>query len=243
MSKHNIIYRTEDDRTILLEFLPSIITLANEHKEALGFLPENAYRDAIQRRRLVAMRAGSSANEKTLAGFILFSGVFPNARIQQVAVVDKFRRGCVGSALLNHVISRLEAQGYLTVSAAVASDLSAAQKFYSRNGFVARRTIPGGRARKRTLILYARDLETKSLLSVLEPQQNSPSTIDLGLRKRNAWRAPLFAVDLNVIFDVTKMNRPREPLAGKLIAAALDHQIRLAVTPEFIVELERQIKG
>ena len=243
MAKHNMIYRTEDDRAILPNFLPSIIALANEHKEALGFLPESAYREAMERQRLVIMRAGNSAGEKTLAGFILFSGVFPNARIQQVAVGERFRRDGVGSALINFLVSRLEAQGYLTVSAAVAADLLAAQEFYSRNGFVARRKVPGGRARKRTIILYARDLETQSLLSALEPSQISPSRIDLGLRKRNAWRAPLFAIDLNVIFDVTKQNRPREPLAGKLIAAALDHKIRLAVAPEFIVELERQIKA
>jgi hypothetical protein len=133
----------------------------------------------------------------------------------------------------------------LTVTAAVASDLAVAQAFYERNGFMARRSHQGGQARNRTIILRARDLQTESLFSVLEPvNAASQSTVDLGLRKRSAGQAPLYAIDLNVMFDVTKgKNRPRSHVAGQLITAALAHQIRLAVAPEFIVELEREASG
>lgn len=240
----SLVYRAESNPLTLLQYLSAIRALADEEKEALGFLPEPAYRDAIEKRRLVAMCTRTNSNSKPV-GFILFSGVFPNARIQQVVVARQHRRAGVATALINEVVSRLEAHGYLTVTAAVASDLSAAQAFYEHNGFVARRARPGGQARNRTIVLRARDLATESLFSILEaPDSASRSAVDLGLRVRGASQAPLYVIDLNVMFDVVKdKSRPRAPLAERLIAAALAHQIRLAIAPEFVVELERQTRG
>ncbi len=237
------IYRAEKDPAYLRRQLPAIRALADTEKEALGFLPEAAYGEAIERRRLIAMCSPDGGNTE-VAGFILFSGVFPHARIQQIVVAKQHRRAGVASALINELVSQLEARAYLTVSAAVASDLSAAQAFYERNGFVAQRTVPGGQARSRMITLRTRDLETENLFSVLGPPSGtSQSAIDLGLRKRSAGQAPLFAIDLNVMFDVIKGRaRQRSPLAERLIAAAFSHQIRLAVAPEFVVELERTTK-
>lgn len=236
----NLVYRAEDDVATLLSLLPAVRALADGEKEALGFLPEAAYREAIEKRRLVAMCTPGSAGWE-VAGFVLFSGVFPNARIQQIVVSSRHRRAGVASALINRIVSNLESRGYLTITAAVASDLPAAQSFYERNGFLARRSEPGGQARNRTIILRARDLETASLFSMLEPKGTvAQSTIDLGLRLRSARQAPLYAMDLNVLFDVVKdKSRPRAATAESVIAAALAHQIRLAVAPEFVVELER----
>jgi ribosomal protein S18 acetylase RimI-like enzyme/predicted nucleic acid-binding protein len=234
------VYRAEDDVATLLSLLPAIRALADSEKEALGFLPEAAYREAIEKRRLIAMCTPGPTGPE-IAGFVLFSGVFPNARIQQIAVSSQHRRTGVASALINRIVSNLESRGYLTITAAVASDLTAAQAFYQRNGFSARRSEPGGQARNRTIILRARDLETASLFSLLEPSAAiARSAVDLGLRLRSARQAPLYAIDLNVMFDVIKnKSRPRADTAERVIAAALAHQIRLAVAPEFIVELER----
>src|SRR5712671_4164803 len=109
-------------------------------------------------------------------------------------------------------------RGYLTVTAAVASDLTAAQTFYERNGFVARLWRPGGQARNRTIVVRARDLATESLLSIFEqPSTSSPNAIDLGLKRRSAGWAPLYAIDLNVMFDVVKAkSRARSSLAESL---------------------------
>ncbi len=239
-----LVYRVERDPATLLRQLPAIWALADAEKEALGFLPEAAYREAIEKRRLAAMCATVDDNAAVI-GFILFSGVFPNARIQQIVVASEHRRTHVASTLINALVSQLEAQGYLTISAAVASDLLTAQAFYERNGFVARRSLQGGQARNRTIILRARDLETESLFSVLEPvRSTSKRAIDLGLRQRSASQAPLYAIDLNVFFDVIKnKGRPRVQIAERIIAAGLAHQVRLAVAPEFVVELERHSKG
>lgn len=237
---NGLVYRAEADPAALLEQIPAIRALADGEKEALGFIPEAAYREAIEKRRLIAMCTPTAAGPGVV-GFILFSGVFPNARIQQIAVAEHHRRAGIASALINELVSRLEALGYLTITAAVASDLPVAQAFYERNGFVARRSHPGGQARNRTIVLRARDLDTASLFSVLEPRLSASATAaDLGLRLRGAGQAPLYAIDLNVLFDVVKdKGRPRAAAAERVIGAALAHQVRLVVAPEFVVELER----
>jgi ribosomal protein S18 acetylase RimI-like enzyme/predicted nucleic acid-binding protein len=238
-----LVYRAERDPAILMPRLASIRALADSEKEALGFIPEGAYRDAIAKRRLIAMCAPKNGNSEVV-GFILFSGVFPNARIQQIAVDPAHRRTRIASTLINDLVSQLESQGYLTITAAVASDLPAAQAFYAHNGFEARRSQAGGQTRQRTIVLRARDLETESFFSILEPSPaTSQAVVDLGLRQRSASQAPLYAIDLNVLFDAVKEARTRSPMADRLVAAALGHRIRLAVAPEFIVELERTSRG
>ena len=147
----NLVYRAEREPQALLANLSAIISLANEEKEALGFLPHTAYRDAISKRRLVAMLS-TNDDESKLIGFVLFSGVYPSAKIQQIVVDKSHRRAHVASSLLNEVVSQLEIQGYLTLTAAVASDLSAAQGFYERNSFIAKTSRQGGKARKRQII-------------------------------------------------------------------------------------------
>ena len=242
--KPNLVYRSETEPRALLAHLSAIVSLANREKEALSFLPYTAYREAIGKRRLVAMLAIDD-NETKLVGFVLFSGVYPNARIQQIVVDKRHRRAHVASSLLNEVVSQLEVRGYLTLTAAVASDLPAAQAFYEHNGFIAKTSRQGGKTRNRQIILRARNLQTPSLFSMLEPSSLLTGTaVDLGLRHRGAGHAPLYAIDLNVLFDITKQPpRPRAILAERLITAALAHQVRLAVAPEFIVELRRQAHG
>ena len=176
----------------------------------------------------------------TFAGYLMFSGVFPNAKIQQIAVAEGHRRRGVGSALLRETISRREAEGCLRVTAAVAGNLPGAHAFYERNGFGAVLERPGGKARKRTITVRARDLDNEHLLSAIDrPRDGHPLSSDLGLRLRGAGVAPLYAIDLNVLFDAIKMDRRRAPLAQRLMGAALSHRFRLATTSEFKVELAR----
>lgn len=234
--------RIETDPRILLEHVSSIRSLADREKEALGFLPEAAYRDAIAQRRLFAMCA-RRADSIEIAGFILFSGVFPNARVQQVAVALSYRRNGIASALINALVSHLESRGYLNITAAVASDLNEAQAFYEKKGFVARRVRDGGAARQRTIVLRSKELDTASLFSLMAPPAvGDELAANLKLRSLGTFEAPLYAIDLNVLFDLIKQ-RARSPVANRLFGAALAHRVRLAVTPEFIVELERTSHG
>jgi ribosomal protein S18 acetylase RimI-like enzyme len=97
---NSFVYRAESDPATLLQRLSAIRALADGEKQALGFLPEVAYRDAIEKRRLVAMCTTVDGNSEVV-GFILFSAVFPNARIQQVVVAGPHRRARIASALIN----------------------------------------------------------------------------------------------------------------------------------------------
>lgn len=238
---HRFIYRTETDPAVLLQHLTAIRALADTEKEALGFLPEAAYRDAIMQKRLRVMLARENGTSHVV-GFILFSGVFPNARIQAVAVSPEHRRSGVASALVGALVSHLESRGYIAITAAVASDLTAAQAFYESRGFVARRVRDGGQARQRTIVLRSRELDTANFFTLMAPPTVSgQAEVNLGLRPRSAFEAPLYVIDLNVLFDLTKQ-RARSATANRLFGAGLAHLVRLAVAPEFIVELERTSK-
>lgn len=232
-------YRTESRTNVLKGLITKIRALADGEKESLGFLPGAAYDEAVTRGRIVAMLL-PDGDRTELVGFVLFSGVFPNAKIQQIVVASGHRRRGVASALIALVAARHEAGGYLRLTAAVADDLPIALAFYGKNGFEAAGKRAGGSARGRTIGLRARDLGNEHLLSILErPNANRPEAIDLGLRVRGAELAPLYAIDLNVLFDAVKGKRERAPLARKVIGAGLAHRLRLVTTPEFLVELER----
>jgi GNAT superfamily N-acetyltransferase len=217
-------------------YLTEIITLSNGEKEALGFLPNTAYEEAIAQKRLIAMLAEEQDGRNTLAGYILYGGIFPHARVQQVCTRPEWRRRRVASALIDALVSDLERAGFLTVKARVASDLPHAQAFYAQHGFEALASKPGGNARGRTIIVRVHDLDTPHLFS------DTASLLHLPLPKRFGKEAPFYTFDLNVFFDLVK-NRQRHAAACALFAAALDHRIRLGIAPEFIEELRRTTTG
>ena len=221
-------FTIEKDPSKLLELLPQIQALADSEKEALGFLPEVALSDAIIRQRLfAAVVDGHGVRE--IAGYLLNSGVFPHAKIQQIATLPRFRKLGAASALVRTLVSDLERIGFMTIKAEVASDLKGPLAFYAKNGFAASRIRAGGRARNRTIVVHVRQLETDSLFSIAP--QGSDSEIDLGIRRRSAGDAPFFAFDLNVYFDLVR-ERTNSDKARKLFGAALSHHIRLAVADE-----------
>jgi GNAT superfamily N-acetyltransferase len=238
---NRFIYRTETDPAVLVQYFMAIRALADSEKEALGFLPEAAYRDAIMQKRLRVMLARENGTSQ-LAGFILFSGVFPNARIQAVAVSPEHRRSGVASALVGGLVSHLESRGYIAITAAVASDLATAQAFYESRGFVARHVRDGGQTRQRRIVLRSRELDTANFFTLMAaPTVSGRGVVNLGLRPRSAFEAPLYLIDLNVLFDLVK-ERARSATANRLFGAGLAHLVRLAVAPEFIIELERTSK-
>lgn len=223
----------ERDGGALTSLLPDIQMLADSEKEPLGFLPAKAYEDAIRRGRLLAAIVDDRGS-RSFAGYLLHSGVFPNAKIQQIAAVNAFRKVGVASALLKALISELERVGFLSIRADVASDLSSALAFYTKNGFEAVLERAGGKTRGRKIIIHSRQLDTDNLFSLAAPQ----NTTDLGTRHRNPGEVPVFAFDLNVYFDLVK-RRDQSENARRLFGEALGHTIRLAIADEFVSELRR----
>jgi ribosomal protein S18 acetylase RimI-like enzyme/predicted nucleic acid-binding protein len=231
-------FKEESDRTALLGLLPQIVALADSEKEALGFWPDAALREAISRGSLIALTTVVEGNA-SLAGYIHYSGIFPHAKIQQIATVPECRRNGAASTLVRMLVSRLESQGYLTLKADIADNLTGSLAFYRGNGFVEVAKRQGGSARKRAILIHVRELETDSLFSFADRQSSAQP--ELSIRRRGAGEDPIYAFDLNVYFDLAK-DRAKSDQARQLFASGLAHDIRLVVSSEFAAELRRTSK-
>lgn len=226
----------ERENATLTSLLPEIRALADSEKDnALGFLPAKAFEDAVGRGRLIAAVVDDCGSRR-FAGYLLHSGVFPNAKVQQVAVVSAFRKVGVASSLLKALVSELERVGFLSIRADIASDLSNALAFYTKNGFQPVLERAGGKARGRKIIVHSRQLDTDNLFSFAAAQANSQTY--LGIRHRNPGEVPVFAFDLNVYFDLVRQ-RDQSEFARRLFGEALGHTVRLAIANEFVSELRR----
>jgi ribosomal protein S18 acetylase RimI-like enzyme/predicted nucleic acid-binding protein len=217
-------------------FLDDIRAQADSERDALGFLPEPAYAEAARQRKLILL-ISQNGSQHSYAGHLLFGGIFPVLRVRQIAIATKSRRNGQATTLLRALIAQGEKEGYLSVVANVATDLIGANSFYERNGFLSVRLKAGGKARNRKINVRIHQLQTPSLISLMVgPSQ--PATIELLQPKKRSPEIPLYAIDLNVFFDAIR-NRTRSNDAGAVFEAAFSHQIRIAASEEFILELQR----
>lgn len=206
---------------------------ADMDRKALGFLPPNAYRQAAEQGKLfIAVDAAG-----VFLGHLMFGGVFPYGKVLQIFTRPESRKQGVAQALINELVNYGCERSYLSLSAKVASDLSEANDFYERMGFHIVSTLPGGKTRDRLLYRRVRDLNTPSLFDLMAPKElNRPPS--LGISENYSTVIPIYAVDLNVLFDVSKQRRRGEE-AGMVVNAGFSNDIRLVITQEFIKELER----
>ena len=198
------------DKTTLLSILDQNQTLGDRERNSLGFWPVQQLVDAIHRNRLWAAIENSQ-----LQGYVIFSGIFPHAKVQAIAAAECARKKGVASSLLRSLISSLESQGYLTIKAEVANDLKAALKFYQAHGFKVSHTKSGGQTRGRKIAVHVRELDNPSLLTLLEGHTND---VDLGIRRRSGGDSPLYAFDLNVFLDLAR-ERQNSDQARQLFGA------------------------
>lgn len=219
----------------ILSLVADIRAAADTDKEALGFLPASAYEQAAYKGELtVALK--ESAHGLAYAGHIWVSGTFPHARIIQLFVAPAFRGQKLSTRLLRAAIQAAEALGFLTIGANVAVDLPANQ-VYEHHGFIVVRTRRGGQARNRQIHVRVRELSTPTLFNY----RPTPSVV-VADTSTSLSAQPLYLLDLNVFFDATRKRRAT-PAAERILAAALDSGVRLAVTTEFVKELQRTAIG
>jgi GNAT superfamily N-acetyltransferase len=214
-------------------FLDAIQSSADENREALGFLPVQAYQSAAAARKLFVAVAPDQ-NDR-FCGYVLFGGTFPHARIFQVFVPPRLRSSGVGAQLVQAVVDVAEASGYMSASAKVADDLEA-NAFWEQLRFLTARRKPGGATRNRTINVRVRLLSTPTLFGYPEGERVSHLPLT-----RAADRPAVYLVDLNVFFDVVK-RRPRAELAGRVFGAGLSNLVRIVVAEEFANELRRTSK-
>ena len=228
-------FRVETKPAVIQGLVADIRAAADTDKDALGFLPASAYDQAARKGELtVALQDGP--NGPTYAGHIWVSGLFPHARVVQLFVASGFRGQKLSTRLLRAAIQSAEASGFLTIFAKVAADL-AANHVYEHHGFVVVRTKAGGQARNRQIHIRSRELSTPTLFNY---RPTAVVAIDDGGATQSGQQ--LYLIDLNVFFDATRQRR-FTPAAEKILASALNSGVRLAVTNEFVKELQRTTIG
>lgn len=206
---------------------------ADTERDALGFLPPIAYRQAAEQEKIFV--AVDDAGK--FLGHLMFGGVFPHGKVMQIYSVPESRKHGVAQALMDELVKYAHDRSYLSLSAKVASDLSGANAFYERMGFQTVSLLPGGKTRNRIIYRRVRDLNTPSLFDLMAPKEHErlPS---FGISGSFSTKAPIYAIDLNVLFDVSKQ-RGRGKEAGMVMNAGFRNEIRIVITQEFINELNR----
>jgi ribosomal protein S18 acetylase RimI-like enzyme len=214
MAKRYFIRRDFAD---ILPFLDAVRAQADSERKALGFLPEPAYAEAARQRKLILL-ISQDGDRSAYAGHLLFGGIFPILRVRQIAIASKSKRNGQATTLLRALIAQGEKEGYLSVVANVATDLSGANAFYERNGFLTAHLKAGGKTRNRKINVRILQLETPSLISLMVgPSQ--PKTIEILQPKKRSADVPIYAIDLNVFFDALR-KRTRSEDAGTVFEAA-----------------------
>lgn len=215
--------------------LDEIRKTADAQTLELGFLPHSVYSEAAQQEHLLVAVA-SQANKSIYLGHLMYGFVFPNARIFQTFVRADVRGVGVGRKLVEALVSRAERSQFMNIIASVADDLGANQ-FWQKLGFNVVRTKPGKGNQGRIINVRLKELTTPTLFDPVGGFAGDEQTEKLFVEKFSG-PSPIYAIDLNVLFDVTK-RRSNARLAGKIIQAGFKNLVRLAVTKEFIRELER----
>ncbi len=226
-----ILSRPED----LGAFVEQVQTASDTNKDSLGFLPERVYKEAADQGKLL-IAVIQEGKKPVYAGHLLHGGVFPQARIFQIFTVPRFRRKGIGRRLVEAIVRRAESLQFMSVVANVADDL-AANHFWERLSFDVIRTKAGGRTTGRQINVRVRELDTPRLFSLATAPSKS-SAQDLKLISRLFDVSPIYVLDLNILYDLVKKRTNVEDV-GRIVRASFNNLVRLAVTEEFIKELER----
>lgn len=228
-------FRIVTNHAAIVELIRDIQAAADTDKEALGFLPASAYVEAVYKGEMTVALDDHAQGPK-YAGHIWVSGTYPHARVVQLFVAPDFRGQKLSTRLLRSAIQTAEELGYLSIKANVAAELPANQ-VYEHHGFEIARTKPGGRTRNRQINVRVKELATPTLFNY-----RPTSSVAMADANPTPDAQPLYLLDLNVFFDVTRRRRAT-PAAEKILSAALNSGVRLAVTTEFVKELQRTSIG
>lgn len=213
-------------------YLGQVRAAADAARSAFGFLPKSAYDEfAAQGRMIIATEASNGA----MLGYILYGGAMPQGKVFQTWTAHSARGRGVGKRLISEVVRRLERLHYLSLRADVAQDLLTANEFYRALGFELI-TVRPARTAGRNINVRVRELATPSLIELAAVRREAGAGLPLAIPVTE--RAPLYVLDLNVLFDVARA-RTQASHSGQVFGAGFENDIRLAVSAELVVELER----
>lgn len=230
LSKSQRLFEIERKPHEIPHLVQTVQTNADLNRDALGFLPAQAYEQAARQGTLF-VAVNRNGHEPRYAGHILFGATYPHAKIFQVYVAADSRNHGIGRLLVQTLLEFLEDKQYLSVTARVASDLPA-NAFWNSLKFEIIATKSGGATRGRTINVRARQFNTPALFGYRRPVSGIPLTEPL------PNFTTILALDLNIFFDVAR-RRPRSEYGAIVMSAAFNNIVRLTVTQEFANELRR----
>lgn len=211
-------------------YIERVIQEADNNRNALGFLVPTAYRELAYKGQLWL---AYSLEKNDIVGHLLFAGRYPSITVRQVLVYKNNKKSGIGSALVKELEVFGEKNNFISIKARVASDLSS-NSFWEKNGFELNKQEKGGKHRDRIINIRIKELNAMTLFSGFD--QVVTNDKKLHFIDKPILTAPVYAIDLNVFFDVTKKRRVD---SAEVIRSGLNHKVKLCVTHEFINELQK----
>ena len=218
----------------VMNYVDQVRSIADTNRSALGFLPHSAYSEAAMKECLWI-----AVHQKTqqLLGYLFFGGRYPHLKVFQVYVAPTYRSVGLARRLIDELREHGEKSNYLTITARVAAELKA-NRFWKNIGFYIVSQVPGVGS-TRTLNIYMLELDVPSLFtsSDISGSSSIQNFGQLVQRSRPLLQTPSYVIDLNVFFDVVHNRGTGE--SQRIVSSAFSNEIKLAVTSEFVRELER----
>jgi GNAT superfamily N-acetyltransferase len=228
-TKYEILSRYDD----VAPFLKQIVSSADLHRNALGFLPASVFEDFARSEKLLILTDESPLGRRYL-GHLLFRTRYPRAQVLQMLTLPEFKRRGLAKMLLNHLRAQLTENGFISIYARVAEDLVESNEFWQKQHFYVQRVVKGGNTRNRQIHVRCHELASPQLFPSSGINEKNP----LGLTSSPVDVIPLFLLDMNVLFDVAP-RRPRHNEAASLFRAERSNFCRLAISTEIHNELKR----
>lgn len=210
------------------KYVGQVSTIADQHKDALGFLASTVYEDmALKGQLWVAVD-----NSSNLVGYLMFGGTMPILKVTQVYVCPSVKGKGVGRLLIDALKEYAKKGNYHSISARVASDLPA-NSFWQRVGFSIYQQKEGGKSKNRVINVRGFRLESNDLFSGMNDDSSGVEPVGPVLKQS------VYAIDLNLLLAVYKARKGHDKVA-KIIQSSHQGEYSICVTPEFKKELERQ---
>jgi GNAT superfamily N-acetyltransferase len=213
-----------------------IVEASDANCDSLGFYPRSVFDNFARRGGLLVLLIADGL-ERDFAGHLLFQRQFPRASILQLYINPEYRGRGYARILCNRLVEILTSEGFLSIYARVAEDLTAANIRWEGLGFLVQRVEPGGATTGRTIVVRVRELPSPQLFPSRDLDPGNP----LGL-KSPSTEIPLFLIDLNVLFDLGP-RRQRNEEAVALFKAERLNFCRLAISDELLAELNSRSSG
>ena len=210
-----------------------VIKAADSDKDSLGFFAPPVYHEYARKENLLVAISLDTRGPQYI-GHLLFDARHSRARVLQIFVSPDARGHGVARLLLDHLKRHLTDLCFISIYASVAEPLVDANAFWERNAFYVQRSRPGGRSRKRTILVRCHELSSPQLFERSGITTGNPFGLDVAFQRER----PIYLLDLNVLFDL-RPRRARHVSALDLFRAERHGACQLALSTELREELVR----